>query len=221
MKLQLDVSAKRVGGSDAPLLHDLHLAVESGESIAVLGRSGAGKSTLLAILGLLDPDFTGTYTLGDAETTRPGVDIDALRAENIGFIFQRFALFPHLSALENVLVPLRHQRRPPRDATSLARTALARVSMADRQTHRPARLSGGEQQRVAIARALITDPHVILADEPTGSLDQDTGRDIVDLLLARVAEGGSSLIVVTHDGDVAARMDRQLVLDGGRLREAR
>ncbi|NEM92495.1 ABC transporter ATP-binding protein [Galbitalea soli] len=201
------------------LLSDVSLSVERGSSVAIMGRSGSGKSTMLSVLGLLDPDFAGEYLLNGQRVDRlSSRACDRLRGTEIGFVFQRFALFAHLSALENVMVPLRHRGgSTERAMRHRAHAALDSVDMGHAARRRPRHLSGGEQQRVAIARALINDPALILADEPTGSLDADTGRTIVSLLLGRVAEQGAALVVVTHEHDVAAEMDDLLRLTRGTL----
>jgi putative ABC transport system ATP-binding protein len=203
------------------LFDDVDLTVTQGESTAILGRSGEGKSTLLSILGLLERPDRGTHRFaGEAVAELGAAATDRLRGGSIGFVFQRFALFSHLSALENVLVPLRH-RGGEREATlrDAGRDALTAVGLADAVRRRPRSLSGGEQQRVAIARALVVRPSLILADEPTGSLDEVTGRDVVDLLVDQVQSRGAALVVVTHEQDVARRMDRTLELREGRLHE--
>lgn len=204
------------------LLEGVSLKVAARESVAILGKSGSGKSTLLSILGLIDEPDSGTYAIQGRETdTISGRERDRLRSEHIGFVFQRFALFSHLTALENVITPLRHQGgRSATAMKSAGMSMLTEVGMADAAHRRPRNLSGGEQQRVAIARALITRPRVILADEPTGSLDAETGFEIVTLLKSRVAEDDAALIVVTHEHDVAARMDTILHLRGGRFSES-
>lgn len=203
------------------ILDDLDLSVDIGQSLAIVGRSGSGKSTLLSILGLLDTADRGTYVFEDRDVSIMSTgQIDALRGTRIGFVFQRFALFPHLNALENVMTPLRHASRlSERQMRASAHEALDAVGMAAHAKRQPRRLSGGEQQRVAIARALVHRPALILADEPTGALDQVTGDSVISLLADGVQSGNAALIVVTHDPEVASRMGRRAVLIGGRLQE--
>lgn len=203
----------------APVLADLDLEANASESLALIGRSGSGKSTLLSILGLMDRFDTGGYALNGVSVPELSVArTDALRGAQVGFVFQRFTLVPHLSVLENVIVPLRHaSRRNRRAMTERGMASLASVGLDAAATKRPRQLSGGEQQRVAVARALIRDPGLLLADEPTGSLDAATGSSVIDIMLRLVADTGTCLILVTHDPQVAARMDRSLELRDGRL----
>ncbi len=209
---------KTVRGPEGELhiLQDLQLEIAPGEAVAVLGASGSGKSTLLGLLAGLDDASRGEVQLLGRSLT--GLDEDAraaLRAEQVGFVFQSFQLLPTLTALENVLLPLELNDHP--DAGRAARDALAEVGLSARLHHYPRQLSGGEQQRVAIARAFAPRPAVLFADEPTGNLDQTTGGHIIELLLALRESSGASLILVTHDAALAARCDRRLLLDQGRL----
>lgn len=197
-------------------LRNLDLQIQAGELLAIVGPSGSGKSTLLHILGGLESPTTGEVLVEGIDLQR--LDDDArtvFRRQRIGFVFQRFNLLPNLSALQNVALPLLLDQIPSSEATQRAREMLARVSMMARESSYPATLSGGEQQRVAIARALVTSPALILADEPTGQLDSDNSRRIIDLLRTLVSENSHTVVIVTHDDAVASRADRQLrVLDG-------
>ncbi|MGH7904105.1 MAG: ABC transporter ATP-binding protein [Candidatus Dormibacteraceae bacterium] len=201
------------------ILRGLDLEIRLGESLAVLGRSGSGKTTLLNVVGLLDRPDCGDYTLGGTDVLKlADRRLAVLRGSHFGFIFQNFFLLQNRTALANVAAPLYHA--PPgefRTRTKVASRLLADVGLGHRLDSLPARLSGGEQQRVAIARSLCRDPHYILADEPTGSLDVDTGRDVLDLLFGLVRRRRRSLILITHDAEVAARADRVLVLRDGVL----
>jgi len=198
------------------ILDDVSLAVRAGESVAVVGASGAGKSTLLALLAGLDEPSAGQVWLDGTELS--ALDEDgraAARARHVGFVFQSFHLVPSLTALENVMLPL--ELAGHADARATAREVLGKVGLGGRTGHYPRQLSGGEQQRVAIARAFVTRPTVLFADEPTGNLDTTTGARIVQLLFDLNAASGTTLVLVTHDRDLAARCDRMIEIDAGRL----
>lgn len=203
-------------GEMLTILRDVSLAVERGETIAIVGASGSGKSSLLAILAGLDQASYGEVTLFGEPLSK--LDEDgraALRRARVGFVFQSFQLLPQLSALENVMLPLELCGR--KDAAALARQRLERVGLGHRLKHYPRHLSGGEQQRVALARAFVTDPELLFADEPTGSLDPVAGEQVIDLLFRMNAEQGTSLVLVTHDPDLAARCDAIYRLHDGCL----
>jgi putative ABC transport system ATP-binding protein len=208
----------RKGRRTVPAVQAVDLMIEDGEWLAVQGRTGHGKSTLLNLLGGLDRPTQGSVELGGTNlSTLRQTDLTRLRAQSIGFIFQTFNLIPTLSAAENVetaLIPLGHSQPGRRRRVA---TALESVGLADRAGHLPAELSGGQQQRVAIARALVKEPKVVLADEPTGNLDQDTRDDIIALLERLWRERGLTLILVTHDTAVARRAQRTGVMNKGRL----
>ncbi len=216
----------RLGGDEIVALRGVSFTVVAGEMIALMGPSGSGKSTLMHLLGCLDTPSGGRYLLeGRDVTTLSPRERAAVRNRRIGFIFQTFHLLPRLSALDNVALPLHYRRKAPgarhfpNSLASEARAAdaLARVGLSDRLRHRPNELSGGQRQRVAIARALVTDPAIILADEPTGNLDSATGRGILDLLAALNQDEGRVVLLVTHDPGVAARAGRVLRLFDGAL----
>jgi putative ABC transport system ATP-binding protein len=197
-------------------LEEVSLEIAAGAAVALAGPSGAGKSTLLHLIGALDRPDAGTVTVGGDELG--ALDRRALAAHRrrIGFVFQRFNLLPALTALDNVMAPTLPYRTGF-DKAARARELLAAVGLAGREAALPSRLSGGEQQRVAIARALVNDPALVLADEPTGNLDSRTGRGIVDLLLELRAERGATVVLATHDPQVAARCDRVVRLVDGRV----
>jgi putative ABC transport system ATP-binding protein len=198
------------------ILDDVNLAVGAGESVAVVGASGAGKSTLLALLAGLDEPSAGSVWLEGIELS--ALDEDgraAARARHVGFVFQSFHLVPSLTALENVMLPLELAGR--RDARAAAQAVLTQVGLGPRLGHYPRQLSGGEQQRVAIARAFVTRPSVLFADEPTGNLDTTTGHRVIELLFDLNAASGTTLILVTHDREIAARCGRVIELDAGRM----
>jgi putative ABC transport system ATP-binding protein len=198
------------------ILSDVSVAIGRGESVAIMGASGAGKSTLLALLAGLDEPTAGTVHLAGSDLT--ALDEDgraAVRARHVGFVFQSFHLLPSLTALENVMLPLELAQR--RDARKDALEVLDRVGLAGRVGHYPRQLSGGEQQRVAIARAFVTRPDVLFADEPTGNLDAATGERIMELLFGLNAASGATLVLVTHDRALAARCNRVIQLDAGRV----
>lgn len=208
-------------GEDLHILRGVNLDVAAGEHVSIVGRSGTGKSTMLNIIGLLDAPTSGTYELDGVDTTRLGEGRRArMRGEDFGFVFQQFNIFAARTAAENVEVPLLYAsgaqllcRR------SIALDMLERVGLADRADSHPGEMSGGEQQRIAIARALVRRPRVILADEPTGALDPDTGRAVMTLLEEIARESDSALIVITHDMAVAARASRAYELYDGVLHE--
>jgi ABC-type lipoprotein export system ATPase subunit len=210
----------RRGAIAVPVLEAVDLELAEGEWVAVLGPSGSGKSTLLNILGLLDRPDAGTYELAGEDVSDVGDTRRAeLRNRRIGFVFQSFNLLPRTSALENVAAPLLYRgvRRAARLAR--ARDTLERVGLADRVDYDPSELSGGQLQRVAIARALVGEPALLLADEPTGNLDSRSGAEVLDLFAA-LHQAGSTVLMITHDPNVAGRAQRRLVLDAGRLAAA-
>ena len=204
------------GDSDLVILRDIDLEITPGEALAVVGASGSGKSTLLAILAGLDTPTTGTVELGGTDLFRLDEDARAeLRGRLVGFVFQSFQLLPALTALENVMLPL--ELAGNAEAESLARDMLSRVGLGERLRHYPKHLSGGEQQRVALARAFVVRPKLLLADEPTGSLDADAGADVIELLFRMNREQGTTLVMVTHDEGLARRCKRIVRLTAGRV----
>jgi len=207
-------------GSRLDILHGISLRVEAGEHVAVVGRSGSGKTTLLNLLGLLDSPSAGEIVFdGVSVGALRKAALDRVRGGGIGYVFQQFNLLPGLTALENVMMPLGYASGPAFWHRAKTATAiLDRVGLSHRLESLPDRLSGGEQQRVAIARALVRAPRMILADEPTGALDLETGATVMALLEEVAAENGAALITITHDPNVADRAARQLRLDQGQLR---
>ena len=204
----------RSGTSQLAVLRDVSFAIPQGTFVAIVGPSGSGKTTLLGLLAGLDTPTRGTVVLDDADLAALTEDGRAqLRGERVGFIFQSFQLIPTLTALENVQVPL--ELRGDADAAPRARDLLARVGLAERASHFPTQLSGGEQQRVAIARAFINRPRILFADEPTGNLDAATGARIVELLEALNRESGATVVLVTHDAALAARAGRVITMRDG------
>lgn len=198
------------------ILEDVSFTIHAGERVAVVGASGSGKSTLLSLLAGLDVPSAGNVELAGVSLKTLDEDGRAkLRGENVGFVFQSFQLLPSLTALENVMLPLELRGEPA--AGQKARDVLAQVGLAERLDHYPRQLSGGEQQRVALARAFVVRPKVLFADEPTGNLDTRTGTAVVDLLFQMNAESGTTLVLVTHDAALAARCDRILTIESGRL----
>jgi putative ABC transport system ATP-binding protein len=198
------------------ILHDLSLALNKGDSLAIVGSSGSGKSTLLGLLAGLDLPSDGTVALAGHDLGALDEDQRArVRAEHVGFVFQSFQLLDSLNALENVMLPLELEGHA--DARQRARALLERVGLGQRLTHYPRQLSGGEQQRVALARAFVAEPDVLFADEPTGNLDSHTGERISDLLFELNRERGATLVLVTHDERLAHRCQRLIRLEGGHL----
>ncbi|MES2076010.1 MAG: ABC transporter ATP-binding protein [Pseudomonadota bacterium] len=214
--------SKRVADATGELtiLHEVDFAVQAGETLAIVGASGSGKSTLLGILAGLDTPSDGTVALEGVDIFKLDEDGRAVfRQNNLGFVFQSFQLLAHLTALENVMLPLELRGFTHANAQARAEAMLARVGLSSRLGHYPKYLSGGEQQRVALARAFVTEPPLLLADEPTGSLDAATGGAVVELMFALNRERGSTLVLVTHDLSIAARCGRTLTMAAGRLRQ--
>lgn len=204
------------------VLDGVDMEVREGEFISIVGQSGSGKSTLLHLLGALDRASEGSVCMkGQDYAKMTDRQLARLRSDQIGFIYQFHHLLPEFTALENVLIPGMIQRRPQPDVVRRAEELLRSVGLEDRMTHRPTRLSGGEQQRVALARALQNNPAVVLADEPTGNLDAETSRDVLEFLIKMTTGQGRSLVMVTHDASIAARADRCLALTRGRLDQAK
>ncbi len=198
------------------VLDGVDLDLQPGDSLAIVGPSGSGKSTLLGLLAGLDQPSRGSVTIeGRDLASMSDAEASAFRGRRMGFIFQSHRLLPALSALENVRAPLDLANVPDANARALA--WLARVGLADRHDHRPRQLSGGEQQRVAVARALVNDPAIVFADEPTGSLDRRTGGTVADMLFALTSGGRATLVLVTHDEQLAARCARVVHMDDGRI----
>jgi len=209
----------RDSGGTLTILHDIGFALRARESAAIVGASGSGKSTLLAIVAGLDTPSAGTVHLAGHDLFALDEDARAaLRARQLGFVFQSFQLLPNLNALENVMLPL--ELLGAERARARATEMLQRVGLDERLTHYPRTLSGGEQQRVALARAFVVRPAVLLADEPTGSLDFATGERVMDLMFELNREAGTTLLLVTHDAAIASRCDRQLHIEAGRLAPA-
>lgn len=215
---RLSKSVVDAGGVALTILHQVDFAVQAGQTVAIVGASGSGKSTLLSLMAGLDTPSSGTVRW--AGTDIFALDEDeraALRGQRVGFVFQSFQLLAHLTALENVMLPLELAGR--RDAHAAARRMLERVGLGQRLGHYPRVLSGGEQQRVALARAFVVQPDILLADEPTGSLDHATGAHVMELMFELNREQGTTLVLVTHDATIAARCQRRLMIEAGRAYE--
>lgn len=204
------------GSEQLTILHSLDLTIPTGQFISIVGPSGSGKSTLLGLIAGLDAPSEGDIRIDGQSITQMDEDnLAELRSEKIGFVFQSFHLIPSLTAFENVLVPM--EIRGKRDARELARRLLSDVDLTNRAHHYPAQLSGGEQQRIAIARAFANNPSIILADEPTGNLDGRNGRHIFDLMIGLNRERGATLVLVTHDHELADLADRRISFRDGRI----
>jgi putative ABC transport system ATP-binding protein len=218
--VQLDAVAKtyRMGDVDVRALRGVTLTIEEGEFVAVMGASGSGKSTLMNVIGCLDRPSGGTYRLAGEEVSRLDRDaLAAVRNRTLGFVFQSFNLLSRTSALENVELPLVYSGVPTRERHARARAALERVGLGERVDHHPNQLSGGQQQRVAIARAIVTEPRLLLADEPTGNLDSRTSVEVM-ALLQELGRGGITVVLVTHEHDIAEYASRLVVLRDGVVR---
>ena len=203
---------------DTSALRGVSVRVSAGEFVAVVGNSGSGKSTLMNLMGVLDTDFSGSVRICDTEIkSLPPTVAARLRNELIGFVFQSFHLLPRLTAWENVALPLFHRGMPRSDRKQRAVAMLDKVGLGDRIHHRPDQMSGGQRQRVAIARALIGEPRLILADEPTGNLDSATGAQVMALLRTLNRELGVTVVMVTHDRDIAAQCDRTIEIRDGQV----
>jgi putative ABC transport system ATP-binding protein len=207
------------GASEVHVLKGVSFSVARGETTGIVGPSGSGKSTLLMVIAGLERVDSGTVTVaGEVLNGKSEDQVAAFRGRNVGIVFQSFHLIPNMTALENVAVPLELAGR--KDPFGIAERELAAVGLKERMTHYPGELSGGEQQRVAIARAMAPEPPILIADEPTGNLDQATGRQIADLLFATAEERGTTLVLVTHDTALAGRCRRQIAMRSGRIEAA-
>lgn len=208
----------KMGSEEIRALDQVDLTIADAEFVAVVGPSGSGKSTLLHVVGGLDTPTSGQVRVDGQDLAKArDRELASFRNERVGFVFQTFNLQPTYTALENVALPLVFAKVPPRERSERAQAALVAVGLGDRTRHRPAQMSGGERQRVAIARALVTDPAYILADEPTGNLDTATSREIVALLDRLHGDRGITVLLVTHDVEMAAFADRQIALRDGRI----
>jgi putative ABC transport system ATP-binding protein len=209
--------AYHLGSFELFALRGLDLSIEQGEYVAIMGPSGSGKSTLLNVLGCLDRPTGGTYKLGGEDVSKLDDDeLSKIRGSRIGFVFQSYNLIAQLNVVENIEVPLFYRGLSERDSAKRAKELAAMVGLGDRIKHRPSELSGGQQQRVAIARALANNPLIILADEPTGNLDSESGGEILNIL-GDLHKRGTTLIIVTHDAHVAERTERAIYLLDGRI----
>lgn len=209
----------KMGENEVYALNDVSLHIEDKEFVSIIGPSGSGKSTLMNMLGCLDVPTKGTYTLDGYDVgSKTDDELAAIRNEKIGFVFQGFNLLPKLSALENVELPLIYQGVPARERRERARKALESVGLGERVDHKPTELSGGQQQRVAIARALVTNPPIILGDEPTGNLDSKAGKEVMEIF-KELHKKGNTIILITHDSGVAAQAERIVRIQDGKLYE--
>jgi putative ABC transport system ATP-binding protein len=206
-----------MGTEQIHALSGVDMTIERGEYVAIMGPSGSGKSTLMNLIGCLDTPSKGSYLLNNKQVSQMNDDeLARIRNEEIGFVFQTFNLLPRATALHNVELPLVYAGVPSRDRLARAKTAMERVELADRMTHRPNQLSGGQRQRVAIARALVNNPSILLADEPTGNLDSKTGAEIMGLF-DRLSAAGNTIILVTHEADIADHARRVIHLRDGKI----
>ncbi|MDY6892502.1 MAG: ABC transporter ATP-binding protein [Chloroflexota bacterium] len=217
IRLQAITKVYPMGNRDLTVLRGVNLHIRQGELVAIMGPSGSGKSTMLNLIGCLDTPTSGSYYLEGREVSRLGSgDLAQLRAQKIGFVFQTFNLLPRLSALSNVELGMRYAGGVDRQR---AMDELDKVGLSNRANHRPTELSGGEQQRVAIARALVKNPPLLLADEPTGNLDSRSGEDIISILTTLHAEQAITLIMITHDANIASHCQRIIHIKDGQIVE--
>jgi putative ABC transport system ATP-binding protein len=208
----------KLGGREVRALSDVNLQIKKGEFVSIMGPSGSGKTTLLNMLGCLDKPTHGKVVLDGVDVTKvPEKKLYETRRNKVGFIFQNFNLLPYLSAIENVELPMEGTGRSSDERRKRAHELLKMVGLSEREEHRPHRLSAGEQQRVAIARALANNPSIILADEPTGNLDKKTGFEIIRLLGRLIVDQGTTVVMVTHDNQMASETERMLFLSDGKL----
>jgi putative ABC transport system ATP-binding protein len=208
----------RLGQEDVYALRGVTLSIDRGDYVAIMGPSGSGKTTLMNIIGLLDTPSAGSYVLNGREVSGlADSELSDIRNREIGFVFQTFNLMPDATALQNVELPMVYGRTPRGERRGRALEAIDRVGLAKRARHRPVELSGGERQRIAIARALVNRPSVVLADEPTGNLDTATGHRVIELLFDLNAANGTTLVLVTHDREIAGRCGRVIELDAGHM----
>jgi putative ABC transport system ATP-binding protein len=209
----------KMGEEEIHALSGVSIAIEAGEYVAIMGPSGSGKSTLMNLIGCLDTPTRGSYRLnGELVSEMNDDELARVRNEEIGFVFQTFNLLPRATALHNVELPLVYSGMPSRQRVEQAKKALARVELTDRMKHKPNELSGGQRQRVAIARALVNNPSILLADEPTGNLDTKTGAEIMSVF-ERLHDGGHTIVLVTHEADVAAHANRIIHIRDGKVED--
>lgn len=209
----------RMGDNEVYALNHVNLSIKRHEFVSIIGPSGSGKSTLMNMLGCLDVPTSGEYQLDGREIKKMSDDeLAKIRNDKIGFVFQKFNLLPKLTALENVELPLIYQGVPVKERKERAKEALEKVGLGERIYHKPTELSGGQQQRVAIARALITNPPLILADEPTGNLDSSSGKEVMEIF-HRLHENGNTIVLITHDNQVAMQAQRRVRIQDGKVTE--
>lgn len=219
IELQAVSKTYYAGELEIPVLKNIDLVVNEGEYVSIMGPSGSGKSTLMNIIGCLDLPTEGVYRLNGKDVSQEDeVGLAGLRNRTIGFVFQQFYLLPRMNAQKNVELPLIYQGISKKEREKKAQEALARVGLEDHRTHRPSELSGGQQQRVAIARAIVTEPYILLADEPTGALDSVSSKTILDIF-DELHQEGRTIVMITHDPEVAERAERQIFLYDGEIVE--
>lgn len=210
-----------MGDNEVHALQGISFEIQQGEFVSIMGPSGSGKSTCMNMIGCLDRPTSGLVEIDGEQTAQMSEkQLAALRSKTVGFVFQQYHLIPSMNVIENVMLPLKYQKVPHAERVARAQKALEAVGLADRSTHRPHELSGGQKQRVAIARAMITNPRILLADEPTGALDSETGAQVMEMFRSINKENGTTVIIVTHDPRIGSSTERCIKIFDGKLEES-
>ena len=220
IELQQVTKTYSMGENEVRALVDVNFSIEEGEFVSIMGPSGSGKSTCMNIIGCLDTPTSGDVIIAGKYTSKmTEKELSFLRNQTVGFVFQQYHLLPNMTVLENVMLPLRYKKIPPAERKALAQVALERMGLSERMSHLPHELSGGQKQRVAIARATVTEPKIILADEPTGALDSETGHNVIDLFKSINKNSGTTIVIITHDDGIGHSAPRTIHIFDGRIKK--